>query len=937
MKTECFSFIKDLLKYLPEERVNKIEETLKKLSNEDAKTYTSEFLKKEQEKLQKSLRDKVLNVEKLNLIAEKVDAKMKTIISKDFFSGQENKADFNKALEQVFYNNNGEDLFYKRLVNVNQKVSPLLLDLEAVDKDLTNKMFSRTNLQKWRKVNPITTKTEKDLNTFLKNTSDDVRRELFYLNTADKEALMNPVKNSEVFDKEAEEHFAKLFKAIGGAEKTQVKQKAQFKRTENEKAVKYAETVKKHFDKMLEYLGIEKLDGYAGTQGHKLVKDTPKAKWVADVIDKYGLDIGKMFEGEEIEGSKIYKNGRFEFVRIKENGVERIIVREDLENMLYYIKEEIDNGAINENIFSGKGVSRRFIHFQDVEAQIKYNDDYNGGENILLQMKNKMKFLAEQQSMYDNLGTEPERLLNSLVNDYRVKNKEKDLKIDFDIKNGQIVPKKTLNVNAGHFIKGYLENSAEDTSLGKYMKGFRAVKGTLTLLPKLAITYISDTSSILFWNKLQGQTTKGGTFLDLANKFGLTLKGILHAPVSATSIGQNTRANLEKEIMKLGLTTKAITEDIGRFLSETTTGIDAIDGLTNISFSSTDYINNLQIKLGHRLLTENFLEDFGSEFSNLSKTRQFVYNKYNVKPEEFELAKKYMVKEIEGKKEFFTDLVSEIPDEEISKIARGDIFNKYANKTERTIDLARKDLKNKFDVWYQKSIDELNSEDRIGAKMFLQRNTKSGTIEGEVARSFSELQTWSWQFYDKMLKSIIKHPEFTRKEKLGSVAVFGAIGMLSAYMSRSASSLASGRMPESLVNEDGTINVQTILSSAEYSGMFTPIGEMSLKLAGKSGRSQVFRENQFYQNILQTFLGPSLGGAIGNIGKTLANKDKFLEKMLTKDGIVEFITNNIPKINLLQPIITSMINLNFLLSDERVAEITNNASKNNRDYLIPTK
>lgn len=913
MKAECFNYIKDLLKFLPEERVKKVEEILKKLSNEDAKTYTSEFIKKEKEAFKRNLRDKIFNIEKLNLLTEKIDKKMQTTISKSFLKGKEEKADWNQAIKEVFYNNNGEDLFYKRLQNVNERTIPLLQDFNEVDADLTKKMFSRTNTQKWQKINPITTKGEKSLNNYIKNMSDDIRRELNWVNMEPERQPNN-------------------------------------RPTENKKAQQYADIIKKHIDPIFDYLEVDKLEGYAGAQRHNKAKDTPKKKWVEDIIDKYGIDIGRTFKGIEIKDSVKYENNKFSEITIIKDEVEQVIKREEIENFLYRIKEQVDNGSFSDELYSSKSLRARFNRLQsrslflkDVDAEIKYNDEYNGGENILVQAKNQIKQLAELQSTYDNLGTEPVKLLNSLQNDYRAKNIKEDLKFDFSVKNGQITPENTLNVNAGHFIKAYLEPSTNDNSFGKFMKGFRALKGSLGLLPKLAITYISDTASPIIWGKLQGKKVKTGTFLDVGNKFVKTLQGILHAPVSATGIGQATRDELEKEVMKLGLTTKAVHQDIERFLAEKTTGVKLIDALTDISFSSTDYINNLHIKLGHEFLTKNFLEDFASSFKDLPKTRQSVYKKYNLTAEEFELAKNYMVKEIEGEKGFFTDLVKEIPDEEISKIARGDILNKYGSKTERTIDLARKDLKNKFDVWYQKSIDELNGEDRIGAKTLLQRNTKSGTIEGELARSFSELQTWTWTFFNKYLKAIVNHPELNRKQKLGTLATFGTISMIFSYVSRSASSLASGRLPESLIDENGNPNAETIIKAMEYAGLFTPYGEYGLKFTGKSGRSKAFKENSFKENVILTTFGASLGGTINEAGKKMSSlmssnsPDEALDKFLNKDNIAEFVIKQIPQVNIMQPIITSLISLNFLLSDERVADITNNAIKNHRDYIIPTK
>lgn len=819
--------------------------------------------------------------------------------------------------------------------NANRTVSQFFNDLDKVDQDITRMMFGENPIQMWESINPLSKESKSKVATL--SMSNDIRKELHQLNLKDQ---------------------------------TQ----AQIGITKNKEALEYAKTIKKHVDPLLDYLNIERLDGHAGIQRYnsKKMKAIDKKTFSNMLIDEYGLDLERMF-GKVKEGSVILDaEGKFKEATITnefksdktEYNIEKKLTRKQIEDELFYIKEEIDNGSIVDNIYStGNNLQkRRVIHFKDIDTQIRFNDNFNYGENILLQYRDTISSLAEKQFIYDSLGSNPLNTINTVVQHFRETSGSETMeKVPFTISNGRIVNQTSAREHVGHYLQAFLESSNRGYETNETLASVLRTANALTnlrVLPKIAVSYVADTHNILFSQALQGKKVGLNTIPMLTQRFKDNIVGLLHSPFTSTSIGKSARGKAEKilegkmkdslgrDIQSVAIASHRLMGNINRYISEVQTGVSTIDGMQNMLFRSTHMIDSLQKISARDMISANIIQDIGLKFSELPKERQHYYKKYGIADKEWEIARKKMIIdreefELKGKqfrdKDLLPDLAMNLSDADIKILAKADILEN-GRISSKSLENARKELRDKFDVLYNRTIAQMMGEDRFSADIFFKRNTKAGTISGELARGFGKLQSYSLGFYRNMMLGILNHPVYKSHEKLGMLAAFPTIGAFAGalpyYMLKD---VLAGKQPNavrSIVDEDGNLDFKEIIGLYEYSGGLTIWGEYALKLYGESRRSNaILGKASRRDRIIESVFGPTIGPATtGVISLFEQDVNKF-----DRDWAIKTATRNLPNVNILQPTAIALLNMNFLLSDEKVEHLKSSAEEQGKPYFIPTK
>ena len=987
MKTHCFDYIKQLLPDFANnaEKIDKIKSDIKKLGDkhEAIKSYTDSILKEEMEKSAKKLEDRIGNYQKTQNLKTKIDALIKGTFEKDIF-GRVKKRDFATALKHLIYQNGSYDLITKQRTFKNKALTNFYNQLTAVDKDLTTMMFGQNPKQMWEAINILP--VEKKGKVAILNISNDLRRIANILNSKDPSKLKYKLSDF------------------------------------NPKLVQYAKVLNKDLDPLLEYMGIRKLDGHAGIQKYDqdIIRNLSEKQFSDKIIDEYGVDYGKMFDGTVKEGSLILdKDGKFQSVviidrelniektksitqiekdiklRNEKGGItqteekfknevarafeaqrtfknkvalEKLITREHLEQELWYIKEEIQNGGIHDSIFSrGENLQKkRVIRLKDVDAEIRMNEDWNNGENIVLQYRDALTKLTEKKFIFDELGTNPLETINTLVQDYRKstvgKGGTKEKELPFQIRNDRIINNARATEHVGHYIEALLHSSSYGFETNKKLAtGLKLARAwtSLEVLSKVAVSYTADVHNVLFSQALQGKKIfSSNTISAMTQRFKDNIVGLVHAPFTATGIGKSGRSkafdmlegrmqdSLGRDLKSVQIASNRLNNNINRYLSDTITGVKTVDALQNMLFSSTQMIDTLQKLSARDMISANLIEDIGLKMSELPKARQFYYEKYGIGEKEWDIARKYMVLERgeleikEGMKIKDADIIPELAmnldDSIIKDLAKGDILAE-GKITEKSLNKAREELRDKFDILYNRTISQMMGEDRTGAELFFKRGTKAGTVSGELARGFGQLQTYSLGFYRNMFLGVLNHPVYSAGQKLGMLAGFTTVGALGGTLPyKIIKSVLSGKKPESLIDDgDGNFNWKMLIGLYEYSGAFTIYGEYAMKLYGESQKSNtVYSKGARWERAVQSTLGATVGGAIVggfNIYDAIKNGK------VDRDYVAQFITSNTPNINPLQPILMALMNMNFFLSDEKVDRIKSNAESRNQPYFIPTK
>ena len=339
-KKHCYDFIKNLLGHLEQDEIDNVKKMLEKFeaNKDEANKFIGRYTQNKAKILQDKIYDQVNNFQKTQLAIDAIDKVKQMNYKADIITGEKKQRSFAEAFRDFVYSPHSSNLINEKRVNKNLTLISLYQKLEAIDKEATDLAFGHKTSQMWEGLKFWGGKTENQIAS--QKLSDDIAMELYHLNLSDKS-------------------------------------NARIGITNNKTAIQFAKVIREELNPLLEHLKIDKLDGHAGVQGHdidKLKKLTPR-QFADMLIDDYGLDIGRMYKGELKRNSLKTKDGKFaSAVVITEDGMENIITRQKLSENLFWSHENIINGGIKESLYNKtdiRGVKRRFIHFKDIETQLR--------------------------------------------------------------------------------------------------------------------------------------------------------------------------------------------------------------------------------------------------------------------------------------------------------------------------------------------------------------------------------------------------------------------------------------------------------------------------------------------------------------------------------------------------------------------------------------
>ena len=893
-KKNCYDYLKSFADVFGEDKMQNIKNKIEKLNDiKEKDNIKNEIIKEINLDAEKKLKEDLISVEKQNKLIEQIKAKM----NQEYIKKGETKTltrSFDKAIGSVFGGDlwNKDSIIYRKKTEIAKNIAEFTSDLMDTDKEaykLMNYMLKTQRLK--RAVGNFADPSVR----FLDN---NIRRELKELNTD------------------------------GGRVGI----------TGDNVAKEFASIYQKHITPLLDNLEIKKLQGYAGKQNHSVdaLREVKYDKWSDEILDKFNLDIGKTFgEHATKEDAKKYL---------------REIYSKIVYDTPYY------TSSLKEK--------HRELFFKNVEDEINYNDAYNGGENIVQQMIGGISKLSDEKILRQHLGTNPIQTIKDILKHFREQDPDLDLK--WNIENNQIVVKDWTGMSAGKYINLALSPGMAFQSNKKIALIFRAERHMVNnaVLPNVLVSYVSDIWTAPYHAMLRGEVGVINGIGETLKRTGTVMHGLYQGMTAQTRIGESGRDEIAKMVTAMGHADARMSLETNRYLSETNIGpyvkskskiknfgskaATMINAQSAMLFQSVQAMENMQSLKTWEAISSHIALDVDKSFNELSDTRKFWYNQYNIGEKEWSVIKKLTFdydkaigsKIAEDKKLIYgksvmPDLALHLSDNDVKHLARGDILAE-GKLTQRSYDEARQELCDKFHLLFKHSVDFALNRDNTWATLLFNGSSKAGTVSGEMLRNMGQLMKYSASITNNIVNTTINHPIFDSLDKTKLFAMGSILGSAFAYGSFAIRDTIKGKTPQDPTRLD------TWIKAFEYTGMATIYGEYALKLFGKSSKSDYIEQQNWYKRIAGITQGPAGSKAIGSAINILSkqhlkdNNGNFdpHSDFGSADALKE-LQSWAPNFHPLQPFFSSLLSLNFLLSPIEKNKLINSTKKRGQSYWIP--
>jgi hypothetical protein len=744
-------------------------------------------------------------------------------------------------------------------------------------------------------------------------------------------------------------------------------------RSGNKQALEMAKVIKKHLDTSIgDYKQsggiIDQLEGWAGKQKHNrnALTEAGFEKWHDDVSKI--LDVEKTYKGKIKEGSLIKdNNGLLDSVVIIDNEtkVGRNLTKESIKKDLFEIYNNILDGKIyhawgeetGKKKPFGVGVAARlgksrFLQFKDVESEIFYNNRYNNGENILFQAQSLVQRFRRDEVILRKFGPEPFEVLKEVENHFKELGRQEGKKIDvgFEIRGNQIVDNTSFKVGINGLqssavaLKQILESGVafgeNSLKLANICSNIRKFK-TTTSLGGIVITSFPDAVSIGVKSILRGEASIGKAIGDIMQSTILNFKTLLHPAKAVVGMGKAEREEAMALARSYGFGIHSLLSDISSHLNESTDK-NIVDKINRVfwKLNLEEMRTNMQEALIARTFSSRLAEDASKSFKELNEFRQTFFKTYGIDSQRWDLMREKMLINFDGKdkeqfgKMILPDLIENITDAELKSIAKPDILAN-GKITQRSLDNARKELKEQITMMYRDSVDSALIKQSARTRAGLTMGTKAGTVSGEFFRFNTQFLSYTAEYTGQILQQIWTHPNITKQGKLGAYVGLGATGIVFSYLGFAIKDILAGKEPRA-------INETTMIEAFRQSGITGVYGEYAGRLLQATGKNNpMMSQNVIDRNVINSLFGPSLS-SVYDIGKTVfsdisasAEAGKFKGNL---DRYKMIAKAQIPGQNLfyMQPIINAMM-VNVVLSDKEVKRQKKYMKKNYDQKFIFNK
>jgi hypothetical protein len=533
---------------------------------------------------------------------------------------------------------------------------------------------------------------------------------------------------------------------------------------------------------------VRELDSYAGQVGANELK---KGKYTFDQFyektvpllnkDKYNVILGKSQGG----GKRAMTEAEF---------------KQSLKEYYNDKSNPTDQYKFNDPLTKAKRLEgSRFLHFKDVESQVKFNDIFNEGRSFLEDITNKLQNTVQQELIMHELGSHPKHTL-TLMNSYF---QEKGYQTGFSVENGVIKDLSDTKVafnKPAVVINDILEGSnrnSYDNKLARMIRGSRAIAVTQTLgkfsWASAWFDGIKQNQTFNLYSNENNLTIPLRAVEGLFDSFGTFFNGV------QKTFSKTGAESLRSDLIGLNYGYETIIKEMHRIPDvKTDTFIDRINSIF-YKYSGAEAVN------------------MSNDIMAVSKAKVLLGGIENIQGNKRlnQLLKVYDIDNIGNKLKLMVEKGKDgISTFDIDKI---DILRQNGVSENEIF---------KVKNMYYSLLDEATSRPNYRTRSITNLGTKSNTATGEFVRNAMQYQSYVFQDWLSRVNQVIYNPAMSNLEKIGNVVMWGSVALMATYGYQATSDIIQGKTPRKLWEyKNGVFKPKwdTIQGMIDYAGILPPL------------------------------------------------------------------------------------------------------------------
>lgn len=584
----------------------------------------------------------------------------------------------------------------------------------------------------------------------------------------------------------------------------------------NDEARQVAEIIRKVQKNLLDRknrngANIGELANYVVRQRHdpNRLRDAGFDKWRDDIMQL--LDIDRTFEGMRTpnEQNEFLREAYDHLVTGRFQKVSSVFGEDGKVDPLTAFK-----GPAN---LAKKLSGSRVLHFKDGKSSHAYAVEYSG-KPLINSVIDGISNDAESIGLMEVLGTNPQAMVNRLIDDLRLEGRAK-ARVENALKE---LDGTTRAVGA-----------SQKRLLGNDMTSVSASIRALQNMSKLGFATISSFSDIASKATLLQRET-GRSFLE---SYNIAIMDVMRA--------FNDKQKQEFSYL-LGTGIEAFLGSVhSRFGAD-----DQLPGrvskLQQIYFklNGMQFWNAAQKDGTARILAADLSDAVDKPFSDLGEAQVQTLALYDIDADDLSLFRRVDRKGPDGRKYVFTEMVDDIPDAALDRVVA-----KRTGRLEVTDNMRqqfRDDLKTRIAAYYSDSADAAVPTPGARERAIMNQGLERGTPAGEAIRMFAQFKSFPITFITKGL-----YRQFYGKRAQGKSGALGLVQLITGmtamgYVSNATKDILKGREPREVFTEERALKG---LGEAMTAG--GGLGIYGDFLFGEYSR--------YGQSFTQTLAGPTFG------------------------------------------------------------------------------
>ena len=584
----------------------------------------------------------------------------------------------------------------------------------------------------------------------------------------------------------------------------------------NDEARQVAEIIRKVQKNLLDRknrngANIGELINYVVRQRHdpNRLRDAGFDKWRDDIMQL--LDIDRTFEGMRTpnEQNEFLREAYDHLVTGRFQKVSSVFGEDGKVDPLTAFK-----GPAN---LAKKLSGSRVLHFKDGKSSHAYAVEYSG-KPLINSVIDGISNDAESIGLMEVLGTNPQAMVNRLIDDLRLEGRAK-ARVENALKE---LDGTTRAVGA-----------SQKRLLGNDMTSVSASIRALQNMSKLGFATISSFSDIASKATLLQRET-GRSFLE---SYNIAIMDVMRA--------FNDKQKQEFSYL-LGTGIEAFLGSVhSRFGAD-----DQLPGrvskLQQIYFklNGMQFWNAAQKDGTARILAADLSDAVDKPFSDLGEAQVQTLALYDIDADDLSLFRRVDRKGPDGRKYVFTEMVDDIPDAALDRVVA-----KRTGRLEVTDNMRqqfRDDLKTRIAAYYSDSADAAVPTPGARERAIMNQGLERGTPAGEAIRMFAQFKSFPITFITKGL-----YRQFYGKRAQGKSGALGLVQLITGmtamgYVSNATKDILKGREPREVFTEERALKG---LGEAMTAG--GGLGIYGDFLFGEYSR--------YGQSFTQTLAGPTFG------------------------------------------------------------------------------